>query len=65
MIVADQLARQGVHPHVLQKLARHSQIETTMNLYTHVLRGDDVSAIERLEQPTKQKKKNKRKRAAG
>lgn len=42
---ASLLARQGVHPHVLQHLARHSRVETTMNLYTHVLRGDDISVI--------------------
>jgi integrase len=59
------LARQGVHPHVLQSLARHSDIQTTMNLYTHILRGDDVNAIESLKQPKKAKKKKTRKRAAG
>jgi integrase len=62
---ASLLARQGVHPHVLQSLARHSQVETTMNLYTHVLRGDDVSAIESLKKPKKARKKNKQNRAAG
>lgn len=62
---ASLLARQGVHPHVLQSLARHSQIETTMNLYTHVLRGDDISAIESLKQPKSVVKKNKRSKAAG
>jgi len=62
---ASLLARQGVHPHVLQHLARHSRVETTMNLYTHVLRGDDISAIESLKQPKKAAKKDKRNRAAG
>jgi len=62
---ASLLARQGVHPHVLQRLARHSDIQTTMNVYTHLLHGDEVSAIESLKQPTKSKKKNKHKRAAG
>jgi integrase len=62
---ASLLARQGVHPHVLQSLARHSRVDTTMKLYTHILRGDDVSAIESLQQPKKATKKNKRKRAAG
>jgi len=62
---ASLLARQGVHPHVLQSLARHSQIETTMNLYTHVLRGDDISAIESLKQPKQAKKRNKKGRAEG
>ncbi len=61
---ASLLAREGVHPHVLQSLARHSRVETTMSLYTHVLRGDDVSAIETLKQPTKAGTKAKRNRAA-
>jgi integrase len=62
---ASLLARKGVHPHVLQHLARHSRVETTMNLYTHVLRGDDIYAIESLEKPKKISKKDKRNRAAG
>jgi integrase len=45
------LASKGVHPHVLKALARHSRVETTMGFYTHMLRGDDVSAIESLSQP--------------
>ena len=57
------LAREGVHPHVLRSLARHSRVETTMGFYTHILRGDDVSAIESLKQP--KNKKEKRKKAAG
>jgi integrase len=57
------LARQGVHPHVLQSLARHSRVDTTMGFYTHILRGDDVSAIKSLRQP--KDKKNKPKKAAG
>ena len=62
---ASLLARQGVHPHVLQRLARHSDIQTTMNVYTHLLHGDEVSAIESLRQPKKARKKNRGKRAAG
>ena len=60
---ASLLAREGVHPHVLQGLARHSRVETTMGFYTHILRGDDISAIESLRQP--KGKKNKIGRAAG
>ncbi len=62
---ASLLARQGVHPHVLQALARHSRVDTTMGFYTHILRGDDVSAIESLQRPTKANEKPKRKKAAG
>jgi len=36
-----------------------------MKLYTHILRGDDMRAIERLQPPKKAAKKNKRKKAAG
>jgi hypothetical protein len=36
-----------------------------MNLYTHVLRGDDIYAIESLEKPKKTGEKDKRNRAAG
>jgi integrase len=62
---ASLLAREGVHPHVLQRLARHSDIQTTMNVYTHLLHGDEVSAIESLPQPKNATNKNKSKRAAG
>jgi integrase len=62
---ASLLAREGVHPHVLQRLARHSKVDTTMRLYTHLLHGDDTRAIESLKQPKNATKKNKRKRAAG
>ena len=61
---ASLLACQGVHPHVLRSLARHSRVETTMSLYTHILRGDDISAIESLQGPEKAVKKAKGKRAA-
>ncbi len=60
---ASLLAREGVHPHVLQSLARHSRVDTTMSFYTHVLRGDDVSAIQSLRQP--KDKHDKPKKAAG
>ena len=54
------LARQGVHPHVLRNLARHSRVGTTMGFYTHILRGDDVSAIESLQGPKEKQLKNKK-----
>jgi integrase len=61
---ASLLARQGVHPHVLKRLARHARVDTTMSFYTHILRGDDVSAIESLQGPEKTVKKDKNKRIA-
>ena len=55
------LASQGVFPHILKKLARHSDIQTTMSYYTHVLHGDDVQAIDSLYGP-QGKQENKMKR---
>jgi len=43
------LALAGVHPAVVQKLARHSSIELTMKYYTHVLHDSEVNAIAALE----------------
>jgi integrase len=40
------LAQAGVHPKVAQRLMRHSSIELTMQLYTHLQLVDDVQAIE-------------------
>jgi len=59
------LARQGVHPHVLKRLARHARVDTTMNFYTHILRGDDVLAIQSLQEPGEAVKETKTKRTAG
>ena len=43
-----QLARSGVHPRVAQLLARHSDINITMNYYTHVVVQDQAEALEAL-----------------
>jgi len=42
------LAAAGVHPKTAQQLMRHSDINLTMSRYTHVLRGQERSAIESL-----------------
>ena len=42
------LAVAGVHPKTAQQLMRHSDINLTMSRYTHVLRGQERSAIESL-----------------
>ena len=39
------LAAAGVHPKAAQKLMRHSDINLTMSLYTHTLRGQEAAAI--------------------
>jgi len=50
------LARADVPPHVLKHLARHSNVQTTMQHYTHVLRGDDIAAIQKLPRPSGEQK---------
>ena len=42
------LARAGVHPRNAQALARHSTIDLTMNVYTHVAMGDLHNDVESL-----------------
>jgi hypothetical protein len=42
------LARAGVHPRNAQALARHSTIDLTMNVYTHVDMADLASDVESL-----------------
>lgn len=45
---ASILASQGVPPHVLKKIMRHANIETTMKYYTHLMLGSEDAAIEKL-----------------
>jgi integrase len=42
------LAEAKVHPKILQELARHSSIETTLTYYTHFRQADERNAIESL-----------------
>jgi len=42
------LAASGVHPKTAQSLMRHSDINLTMQVYTHVLVGQDTQAINSL-----------------
>ena len=42
------LVRAGVHPRIVQQLARHSTMELTMNVYTHLEIRDAAAALERL-----------------
>ena len=57
--LASHLANEGVPPHVVQKIMRHADISTTMRYYTHLLRGAEDNAIDKLrgvgEKHTKQK----------
>ena len=42
------LAQYGVHPKVAQSIMRHSDINLTMNTYTHVLRESERTALQSL-----------------
>ena len=42
------LAAAGIHPKIAQELMRHGDINLTMNLYTHTLRGQEADAVNRL-----------------
>jgi len=42
------LAASGVHPKVAQSIMRHSNINLTMSLYTHTLRGQKSEAVNKL-----------------
>jgi len=42
------LAASGVHPKVAQTIMRHADINLTMSLYTHTLKGQESSAVKSL-----------------
>jgi integrase len=42
------LARANVHPALLQKLARHADVKTTLGYYVHLQRSDEADAIAKL-----------------
>jgi len=42
------LAASVVHPKVAQKIMRHGDINLTMSLYTHTLRGQEADAVNSL-----------------
>jgi integrase len=42
------LASSRVHPKVAQSIMRHSDINLTMSLYTHTLRGQESEAVAML-----------------
>jgi hypothetical protein len=42
------LAASGVHPKVAQSIMRHGDINLTMSLYTHTLRGQESEAVKSL-----------------
>ena len=42
------LAASGVHPKTAQELMRHSDINLTMSRYTHIFRGQEQEAVDKL-----------------
>ena len=54
------LAAAGVHPKVAQSIMRHSDINLTMSLYTHTLRGQESEAVDRLPDLAKPAAKSKK-----
>jgi len=52
------LADAGVHPKMAQELMRHSDVNLTMNIYSHVLKGRKSEAIESLPDLTLPSKEN-------
>ena len=42
------IAAAGVHPAVAQKIMRHSSVELTLGIYTHVYRGSESDAVNEL-----------------
>lgn len=46
--LATHLVSKGVPPNVVQKIMRHADIKTTMQYYTHLLRGAEDNAIDKL-----------------
>ncbi|MCA9231910.1 MAG: tyrosine-type recombinase/integrase [Planctomycetales bacterium] len=55
------LAKSGVSPKVAQTMARHSDINLTMNVYSHVKMEEQAAAIQVLPSPPKQATQNGRK----
>jgi integrase len=42
------LAATGAHPKTAQTILRHSDVNLTLNAYTHILRGQESEAVENL-----------------
>ena len=45
---ASNLARSGAHPKIAQELLRHSSVELTLGIYTHLSLADQARALEDL-----------------
>ncbi len=56
---ATLLISEGVDPKTVQTRLGHSEISTTMDIYSHALRKQDESAEEKLDQALKREKNKK------
>jgi len=57
------LAASGAHPKVAQSIMRHSDINLTMSRYSHIFRGQESEAVEKmpdLSLPSSQAQSNKK-----
>lgn len=59
---ASLLLSLGTHPKVVQELLGHTQISTTMDIYSHVLPGMQQEAMNKLSQALESTKKRGKKR---
>ena len=51
---ATELLKAGVHPKIVQERLGHSKIETTLNVYSHVIPSMQKGAVEKLKKYQKQ-----------
>ena len=47
-VTGSLLVKAGIHPKVSQSLMQHSDINPTMSKYTHIFRGQESEAVEKL-----------------
>ena len=59
------LAAAGVHPKTAQDIMRHSDINLTMSLYSHTLRGQVQTALEQLPDLSLPSRESQRAKATG
>lgn len=45
---ATRLFEAGVAPKTVQHLMGHADIQTTMNIYTHVMKGEKIEAVDKI-----------------
>jgi len=64
-VTGSYLASANVSPKVAQSIMRHSDINLTMNFYSHAFRDDQIQAIEKLPDLSVKPVVSKKKSTAG